>query len=77
MWWKISLALIVGLVLGLVVSILSFRQMCAYVFEWQTREIAPWSSANKDWREFSIFLRYGGRESLLGEVSLRLELSPE
>jgi hypothetical protein len=32
--------------------------------------MAAWSSANKDWREFAIFLRYGGRESLRGAANV-------
>src|SRR5262245_5249511 len=70
MWWKISLVLIAGFVLGVVISTIGFWRIYAHLLDGQSQEMAPWSSANKDWREFSIFLRYGGRQSLRGAAHL-------
>jgi hypothetical protein len=74
MWWKVSLALMVGVVVGVVISIMSFRHIYAHLIEVRSQGMGPWSSANKDWREFAIFLRYGGRESLVGAAHLAAEL---
>jgi hypothetical protein len=73
MWWKVSLAAMAGLCVGVVISICSFRVLYGHLIEWRSQDITPWSAANKDWKEFSIFLRYGGRESLLGAAHLAAE----
>jgi hypothetical protein len=74
MWWKFSLILIAGVLVGLAISIISFRHTYAHLIEQRAQEMAPWSSVNKNWGEFSVFLRYGGRESLRGAAQLATEI---
>jgi hypothetical protein len=74
MWWKIGLAVMAGVLVGMVISIIIFRDLHGHLIEARSQAMAPWSSANKDWRGFSVFLHYGGRQSLRGAAHLAAEL---
>src|SRR5262245_12362266 len=68
MWWKICLALMASVLVAMAISIIGLQRTYAVLIEARSQEMVPWSSANKNWKEFAIFLRYGGRETLIGAV---------
>ena len=66
MWWKIALATACGAALGGTIVWAFFFLVADATRENRVEYVqSSWSSANRDWAEFSDWLRHGGRKLVL------------
>jgi hypothetical protein len=67
MWWKLTLAALLGIAIGIAATTARFYLAHAAMRDARDEHFAKWwSSAEKDWTVFSNWLRHGGRR--LAEV---------
>lgn len=71
MWWKLLLATVVGIAIGTAATTTLFYLSHAAIRDSRSEHFTKWwSSAGKDWLEFSNWLRHGGRR-LVEDVAFR------
>jgi hypothetical protein len=62
MWWKLTLATLIGVVIGIALTTGVFYFSHTLVRDMQVGQIPlRWSSAGKEWSTFAEWLRLGGR----------------
>jgi hypothetical protein len=62
MWWRLALATLVGIAIGIAATTARFYLAHAALRDARAERFADWwSSAGKDWSAFSNWLRHGGR----------------
>jgi len=62
MWWKLALATLAGIAIGIAAATVGFYLGHATIRDARAEHFAEWwSSAGKDWFVFSNWLRHGGR----------------
>jgi hypothetical protein len=66
MWWKLTLATLIGVIVGIAATVAPFYLFRAAVGDIRAEYVPKqWSSADKEWPAFADWLRHGGRKLII------------
>lgn len=66
MWWKLTVAVLIGVVVGVAATVIPFYLRSAAIQDMRASYISQrWSAADREWRVFADWLRHGGRKLII------------